>query len=169
MLCVEPFLSIPVFHSVAEISFRCELVLFNPFLVWKVMGSLVKLGRASSQYSSRAGFSYPFWKTARLLCTFPPTFVSLVLRLRPSISKQCSCYSPDFNPFLERMKEGRIGVSKDCSATPEGMGWERGKAETVFGISVRAVVFSPSRLVPQSHISSVLSPVFLKNPGIHAP
>lgn len=160
MLCVESLLSIPIFHSMTKVSFRHETVL--SFLGVK--------GHHPRSYSERGQLSVFGSCLLSLLenSQAPSCFLLTVpvLKLRHNTGKQAKKLLVFLSLREWKKKEGYLfGFLANNKKT----GGVRGKVETVFGISVRAVISPPYYLTFVPQATDFLSyPIYLKNPGICA-
>lgn len=160
MLCVESLLSIPIFHSMTKVSFRHETVL--SFLGVK--------GHHPRSYSERGQLSvFGSYLLSLLENSQAPSCFLLtvpVLKLRHNTGKQAKKLLVFLSLREWKKKEGYLfGFLANNKKT----GGVRGKVETVFGISVRAVISPPYYLTFVPQATDFLSyPIYLKNPGICA-
>lgn len=164
MLCVELFLSIPVFHSMTKVSFRHETIL--AFLAMK--------GHHPLSYSECGQFSV--FRSCLLFLlenSQVPSYFLLtmpVLKLRHNAGKQAKkLLASLLYSFPWENGRRKRGILFYFLANNKKMGGMRGEVETVFGISVRAVISPPYFLTFVPQATDFLSyPIYLKNLGICA-
>lgn len=160
MLCVESLLSIPIFHSMTKVSFRHETVLSFLGVKGHHPLSYSECGQLSVFGSCLLSLLENSQAPSCFLLTVP------VLKLRHNTGKQAKKLLVFLSLREWKKKEGYLF---DFLANNKKMGGMRGKVETVFGISVRAMISPPYYLTFVPQATEFLSyPIYLKNLGICA-